>query len=148
MKKCYLIILILLMPLIRADTDGTYYSAMLGNSTTYLGKVGNFNLGLFFETRMTLQEEILERLEWFNTELFRNNTIGGALSYLLLLFTIIGLVTVAEVSANPALMLLAGMSMFFFAWLVLLSVSIMAGFFIFPFSAIYMIRIASVIKQG
>lgn len=148
MKKLILILMILMIPLINADTDGTYYSAITGNSTTYLGKIGNLNLGLFFEERLSLTEEILERLEWFNTELFRNDTTGGALSHLLLLASVISLVTIAEVSVNPALMLMGGMAMFFFAWLVILSVSMMVGFFIFPFSALYLVRISSVVKNN
>lgn len=147
-KIIFAIIFLSLIPLIKADNDGTYHSAILGNSTTYLGKVGNLNLGLFFDERLSLTDEILERLEWFNTRLFRNDTTGGAISHLILLFTIIGIVTLAETTINPALMLMAGMAMFFFGWLVVLSVSIIVGFFLFPFSTLYLIRISSVMRDN
>jgi hypothetical protein len=148
MKKIIFLIILFLTPLVNANTDGTYHSAILGNNTIYLGKVGNLNLGLFFEERLSLTEEIFERLEWFNTDLFSATSTGGAISHLLLLFTVIGLVTIAEATVNPALMIMAGMAMFFFGWFILLTVSLMIGFFIFPFSALYMIRVPSIVRNG
>lgn len=149
MKKIILLIVFLCIPLVIADSDSTFHTASIGGNNTYFNSwTGNNNFGNFFDKGfLTLQEEILEKIQWFNTELFRTNTLGGAISHLILLASVIGIVTLAEVTVNPALMLLAGLAMFFFGWLVLLSVSMIIGFFIFPFSTIYIVRIISVVRD-
>jgi len=150
MKKIILFfILLLLIPLVYADSDNTFHTARIGSNDTYFNSwMGDGNLGQFFDKGfLTLQEEILENIQWFNTGLFRTNTTAGAISYMIMLATVIGMVTLAEVTINPALMLLAGMAMFFFAWLLILSVSILVGFFLIPLGSMYVIRIIGVVKD-
>lgn len=155
MKKIIKLIIILLTIFLipssaRSDSDSTFHTAKIGGNNTYFNIwAGNNNFGNFWDRGfLTIQEEVLETIQWFNTELFRNNTTGGAISHFILLFSVIGLVTLAETTINPALMLMAGMAIFFFGWLVVLSVSIMVGFFLFPFSAMYMVRIGAVMREG
>lgn len=148
-KQLYVILyIILLCSIVSADNDGTYHSAILGNSTTYLGKIGNLNLGLFFEERMDLVDELLERLEWFNTDLFRATSTGGAIAHIILLFVVIGMTVISEVSQIPAFMILVSFGIFFFSWLVLLSISIIIGVVLMAVSSIYMIRSVTFIKSA
>ncbi len=149
MKKIILLIIILFIPIVMADSDNTFHTARMGGNDTYFNSwAGNDNFGQFFDKGfLTIQEQILENIQWFNTALLRNDTLGGALSHIILLASIIGIVTLAEVTINPALMVLAGLSMFFFGWFIILSVSMILGFFMFPFSTIYLVRISSVMNK-
>lgn len=151
MKKIILLLMFLIcICIVIADSDSTFHTARIGGNDTYFNSwIGNNNFGNFFDKGfLTLQENILENIQWFNTELFRTNTTGGAISHLILLASVVGIVTLAEVTVNPFLMLLAGLSMFFFGWLVVLSVSILLGFFLFPFSTIYIVRIIGVTRNN
>jgi len=149
MKKLLLIIFIfLLIPSALSNSDNIYYTAQLGNSSTYAGIIGNENFGNFFDVGLlTIQEEILDAIQWFNNELFSNKTTSGAISHFILLGSVAGMVVLSETTQVPFYMMLSGLGMFSFAFLVLLSVSILIGVFIIATSILYLFRIPSIVEK-
>ncbi len=83
---------------------------------------------------------IIDKTNWFNTDILDVNTVAGVFLYIFLLLIIIGFIILSERLQIPALAIISGLAIFFYGILIYTKITAILGLFVTIIGCMYLIR--------